>query len=120
MLTFQNRLEKDVWDNQVQIYETLKALINDSVKILDTTTILPEKAKPSFKTIALAVIICKRLSVPNKTNNIEMATTFDIKTATAIVQTYDGSHSNLNAFVDSANLLKELTKDDQLLLAIKF
>lgn len=42
---------------------------------------------------------------------------FDMKTATAIVQTYDGS---AETFVDAANLLKEFTKPDQAVTAIKF
>lgn len=37
---------------------------------------------------------------------------FDIKQATAIVETYDGRADNLDAFVDAANLLKEFTKPD--------
>lgn len=49
-----------------------------------------------------------------------MSETFDIKTATAIVQTYDGCAENLYAFVDAANLLKELTKPEHVAMAIKF
>lgn len=45
---------------------------------------------------------------------------FDIKTATAIVTTYDGSPTDLSAFIDSANLLKELTPPEHTALTIKF
>lgn len=45
---------------------------------------------------------------------------FDIKTATAIIQPYDGSAENLNAFIDATNLLKELTGNGQQAMLIKF
>lgn len=45
---------------------------------------------------------------------------FDIKTATAIVQPYDGAAENLNAFIDAVNLLKELTPENQGDMLVKF
>lgn len=44
----------------------------------------------------------------------------DIKEATSIVQTYDGSADALEAFIDSANLLDELTDAANKTTAIKF
>lgn len=49
-----------------------------------------------------------------------MAEQFDIKTATAIVQTYDGCSANLNTFIDGANLLKEFTSRNHMEMAAKF
>lgn len=45
---------------------------------------------------------------------------FDIKQATAIVQPYDGSAENLEAFIDSASLLKDYVSQTHLTTAIKF
>lgn len=49
-----------------------------------------------------------------------MANAFDIKQATSIVQVYDGSPEHLDAFVDSATLLAELTNAAHLATAVKF
>lgn len=46
--------------------------------------------------------------------------TFDIKTATALIQTYDGSPSGLDAFIDSVALLGDLTPAALTATAIKF
>lgn len=75
------------------------------------------KSRPKYtlKNLTQLAIICKKL-----TQKETMAETFDIKTATAIVQTYDGRAENLDAFVDAANLLKELTKAEHVAMAIKF
>lgn len=45
---------------------------------------------------------------------------FDIKTATGLIQKYDGSATELDAFIDSVNLLKEITADAHTATAIKF
>ena len=45
---------------------------------------------------------------------------FDIKIATSLVQTYDGSKENLDIFIDSVNLLKEITPNDQKVMLVKF
>lgn len=47
-------------------------------------------------------------------------TSFDIKTATALVQPYDGLPAGLDAFVDAVNLLGELIQQTQIGTAIKF
>lgn len=45
---------------------------------------------------------------------------FDIKTATALIKNYDGSPSELDTFVDSVDLLSELTDQEHIATAIKF
>lgn len=44
---------------------------------------------------------------------------FDLKNAIALVQPYDGSPQQLEAFVDAVSLLSELIKPDQMLTATK-
>jgi hypothetical protein len=48
------------------------------------------------------------------------ASTFDLKTATSLVQNYDGSPKGLDSFIDSVNLLNELTNPANIATAIKF
>lgn len=50
----------------------------------------------------------------------ELAAPFDIKTATALVQPYDGSPEKIEAFLDSVSLLAELTNEAQTATAVKF
>lgn len=45
---------------------------------------------------------------------------FDIKTATALVQNYDGSFTGLDTFIDSVSLLSDLTPQEHIATAIKF
>lgn len=45
---------------------------------------------------------------------------FDIKTATGLIQKYDGSATELDAFIDSVNLLAEITAAAHTATAIKF
>lgn len=73
----------------------------------------------TFKTLARLAIICKKLRKDPIQSNT-MAEQFDIKTATAIVQTYDGSSANLNTFIDGANLLKEFTNRNHMEMAANF
>lgn len=90
-----------------------------------------------FKSVVNAIIFCQKLSGSVKpwqntptvsitsTQNTQIITMpdpapFDVKSATAIVQPYDGSHDALNTFVDSANLLKELTTAEHVPIAIRF
>lgn len=140
LIKFEYRLDPKSWAEECEIYEALKLRFNACIKILETTEVLPNRNRPSLRTIAKTAIICRRLIrkkysfktigrvviICNHLKNkkcpsVEMANTpFDIKTATAIVQTYDGAHDGLNAFIDSANLLQELTKAEHLPLAIKF
>lgn len=110
--SFQYRLSPKDWQLEVAYYEKLKSVFEDCQKILDNSKILP-----TFKSIAKTVIICNRL----KNSPVKPVTMpFEIKEATALVQTYDGSADGLGAFVDSVNLLAELTPDDQVPTAIKF
>ncbi|XP_055644655.1 uncharacterized protein LOC129780413 [Toxorhynchites rutilus septentrionalis] len=54
----------------------------------------------------------------NPGNN--QAAMFDLKTATALIQPYDGSPAGLDGFVDSVNLLTELTAQAHLGIVLKF
>lgn len=96
-------------------------------------------SKYSLKSVANLIICCKRLSgnfrqwentpavsiTSNPTallnQNPKMPNeTFDIKTATALVQPYDGSAEGLDAFLDATSLLEEITSTDMIPRAIKF
>lgn len=63
-------------------------------------------------------------NIDNKTltkNQETMANeNFDIKIATAIVQTYNGDEATFDTFADSINLLRDLTKPEHMQLAIRF
>lgn len=110
--SFQCRLSPNDWQLEVAYYEKLKPVFEDCQKIIDNSKILP-----TFKSIAKTAIICNRL----KNSPVKSVTMpFEIKEATALVQTYDGSADGLAAFVDSVNLLAELTPADQVPTAIKF
>lgn len=50
----------------------------------------------------------------------QAAAPFDIKTATALVQPYDGSPEKLDSFLDSVSLLAELTSEAHMGVAVKF
>lgn len=111
---------KKVKIDQIYVRENSKeSEFKDILKaISDTynniTTYLKFHAKNSiqikFKTLAQLVIIFNRYKQPKME-------TFDIKTATALVQIYDGNTENFDNFVDSATLLKELSpKDSQMLI----
>lgn len=105
--SFENRIKQKEWIEEVTSYEALKLIFESCQRILDNTKVLP-----SFRTVAKTFIICNRL------NPIKMP--FDVRTATAIVLPYDGSHGTLNTFIDSANLLKDVTEQNHLQTAIKF
>lgn len=45
---------------------------------------------------------------------------FDLKTATCIVQAYDGTADNLGSFIDAATLLKDYVAADQVATAVRF
>lgn len=140
------------WNDEVKIYQALKARYMECTKILENTQILKNTqistpSKPTLKSVANSIIFCKRLSgnfrtwensptvsitsnptpiskqnpttisiMPSETPN----ETFDIKTATALVQPYDGSAEGLDAFLDATSLLEEITANNMVPRAIKF
>lgn len=71
----------------------------------------------SFKSCVLVIIFINQVNSKKKMANPQV---FDIKTATAIVQQYDGTADNLDAFVDAANLLKDYVTAEQIPMAVKF
>lgn len=56
----------------------------------------------------------------NESHKTDKMAHFDIKTATSLVQIYNGSPENLDIFIDSVNLLKEITPTDQMVMLVKF
>lgn len=72
-----------------------------------------EKSKLcSLRAVAYAIVLANKFK--------KKMAEFDMKQATSIVQTYDGSSENLDAFIDAAKLLDELTLDRHKQLALKF
>lgn len=55
-------------------------------------------------------------------NSKKMTTTntFDVRTATAVVQQYDGDSDGLQTFIDSAKLLQDMIPDEQQPMLVKF
>ncbi|XP_055642415.1 putative mediator of RNA polymerase II transcription subunit 26 [Toxorhynchites rutilus septentrionalis] len=45
---------------------------------------------------------------------------FDVRTATAVVQMYDGASDGLQAFIDACSLLKDLTEEPHQAMLLKF
>lgn len=105
---------QDVIDEEirVRINTESKFLLSSIIQAIELKIPLA-KSGPNytFKNLARLAIICRHLT---------MGDVFDIKTATAIVQPYDGCADKLEAFVDAANLLNELTKEAHRPMAIKF
>lgn len=103
-----------------------------------STSQIPRPTKIKFKSLAKLIVLLRRYNFPTvfadnpiirfKTlvkliiwlNRFPKMTDFDIKTAPALVQPYNGDADGLEAFVDSANLLNELVKADHKPLAAKF
>lgn len=65
--------------------------------------------------LALAILNNTAMTTPT-----DSTAAFDVRTATAVVQQYDGASDGLQAFVDSANLMKELTVPGQQPMLLKF
>lgn len=72
-----------------RIYLNIKSFINQHLGIT--------KKHISFKTLAKLIVILNRMAQ------------LDFKTATALVQVYDGSAENIDSFIDSVNFLKEIS-----------
>lgn len=99
-------------NTHARIYSEYTNLVGKLLNFIENKIPLARNCSQlTLKNLAKAAIICKRLS---------MADPFDIKTATALVQPYDGCFDKLDSFIDTANLLKELTKEAHMAMAIKF
>lgn len=107
------------------LYDQLEANLIESEDDLSSSelTFLAKTARNAITEIR-NIVVLKLKQIPKKVDankNITMANeAFDIRQATAIVQSYDGSTAGLETFIDSANLLKELTTAAQVQMAIKF
>lgn len=83
------------------------AVFSDIVKTLETSKILNNILSHKIKKLKMT----EPQSQPAK---------FDIKTATALVQTYNGMPDGLDSFIDSAKMLKEIIPAGQEAIAVKF
>lgn len=125
------------WNERYDSYEVIKTRVEICKKLLATSKISTRSSKVKFKTIAKTVVILNRFRpyIVNSSTKIKFRTVakliillnrflkmaeFDIKTATALVHPYDGSTEGLEAFIDSASLLNELTAATHKQLAAKF
>lgn len=134
------RIEPEIAQALLNNYEQIKYQVKTSIKILDETPVggvnINSQVKsgevPTLESLAKNAIdeeLLQRLKLlrqprplpprplpkPKMTND-----TFDIKTATAIVQPYNGSPEGLAAFIDATSLLNELTTDAHQGIAVKF
>ena len=102
----------------------IQRLIKHKLEITSLHTSVNKTTK-SLGGIAKTTVTCERKSKlkPQTSLNRTMANpdpVFDIRQATALVQPYDGAPAGLDTFVDSVNLLKDLTPAAQLPMAMKF
>ena len=91
-----------LYDKAFRVFKNIENLIEEK----------SEDELISFKATTTALIFAKGL--------IKMAQAFDIRTATAIVNVYDGSAENLDAFIDAVTLLNQLTPEAQKTIMCKF
>lgn len=78
-------------------------------------------ASISFDETQEAVIVTSNDSTENSVNENSFTMTFDIKTALGLVPNFDGNPQSLDQFIDSIDLLNELTTDaDQKQTMFKF
>lgn len=97
-----------------------KALLRDARNIFSEIKIFVDirldcgKHLLKFKTISKIVFVFIKLYKKYK------KMPFDFKTATSLVQPYDGSPGGLDSFVDASNLLQELTEAANAAVAAKF
>lgn len=68
------------------------------------------------RTYALAILNNKE----KMTSPASSVANFDVRTATAVVQIYDGSSDGLLAFIDASKLMKDLTADAHKDMLLKF
>lgn len=138
LLKLQNNLKKSIYKKFRT--ETLQAKHNYAVtiyndieyKLIEYETQISQTSlrffiKASREAISEIKEIIKRKLLENKTRDIvtmappEAAPApFDIKTATALIQNYDGSPTGLEAFIDSVGLLADLTAPDHIATGIRF
>lgn len=123
-----NKISTKTLIEKAKLAETLKneiekyLLVNEH-KLPDTTLIFLSKVARNTN-LEIQTLIKLKLK-ENSDEKVTMANPepvpeFDFKRATALVQTYDGSPSGLNTFLDSVSLLEELTPPGNLATTIKF
>ena len=102
----------------------IQRLINHKLELISLHTSVNKNTK-SLGGIAKTTVTYERKPKlkPQNSLNKTMANpepAFDIRQATAIVQPYDGAPVGLDTFIDSVNLLKELTAAAHLQMALRF
>lgn len=80
--------------------KTKRSLYGEIDKIIKTKLPFAENLK-KFKSVALSAVFCIRLKIINMAK-------VDLKTGTALVDTYDGSPEKLDSFLDSIRLFSDL------------
>lgn len=108
----------------------IQRIINNKLEIIELHTKVHKTSHAhSLSGIAKTTVTYEHIpkttqhnqSPGNKTKmTTETTTSFDVRTATAVIQQYDGASDGLQAFVDSANLIKELTVPGQQPMLLKF
>lgn len=94
----------------------LKKLKND-IQSIEYNEFVLEYEQLLVKREYVFAIINKKLTMSTENNT---TSTFDVRTATAVIQIYDGASESLPAFVDACNLMKDLTDNTQQSMLIKF
>lgn len=103
----------EILEEYLQIVRNLKCEIHSEEYneiVLDYEELLTKR------TYALAILNNKEIMTPPATP----VATFDVRTATAVVQIYDGASDGLQAFVDACSLMKELTAEAHNEMLLKF
>lgn len=114
-------LQQDqIEEKELYYYTQISRNTISSINKILTLKLPSCREKISLKTLSKLIILLNRFKVFSRHTNKNFTMAFDFKTATALVQPFDGSANGLDSFVDSANLLKELTTTDQQSVAVKF
>lgn len=120
------RKAKELYENILYILEDYdqyhqKALLRDARSLFSEIKIFIDirldYGKHLIKFKALANIIIAFFKLRKKHIQTNM---FDYKTATSLVQPYDGSVAGLDAFIDASNLLLEIIQAGEEEIAAKF
>lgn len=120
------RKAKELYENILYILEDYdqyhqKALLRDARSLFSEIKIFIDirldYGKHLIKFKALANIIVAFFKLRKKHIQTNM---FDYKTATSLVQPYDGSVAGLDAFIDASNLLLEIIQAGEEEIAAKF
>lgn len=111
----QQTLEKKL-ETAKQLKEFIENSLDENGEELTTLEFNQICKETRHIALEISEIIKRKLATVKMTSQ----NPFDLKMATALVQPYDGSPTNLDSFVDSVVLLTELTTAAQMPVAVKF